>query len=163
MASGVKAAGGEVFAGDGALGRTKLLFKPQRCLLVDVEELAALTAFAGFFRAVELALGQRDVALLSDDADGFRESYILNLADEGENVAGNAAAEAVVELADGVDGERGRLFFMERAEAGVVLRASFFEAHVFADDLDDVSLLLHGLGEIRHGRWVRLRGYPKDG
>ncbi len=67
------------------------------------EELAALTAFAGFFRAVELALGQRDTAFLSDNADGLRESYVLNFADEGENVAGNAASEAVIELADSMD------------------------------------------------------------
>ncbi len=37
---------------------------------------------------------------------------------------------------------------MEGAESGVVLRAGFLEAHVFADDLEDVRLLLYGLGEV---------------
>ena len=45
---------------------------------------------------------------------------------------------------------------MEGAESGVVLRAGLLEAHVFADDLEDVRLLLYGLGEVvghRSGYW----------
>ena len=37
---------------------------------------------------------------------------------------------------------------MEGAEAGIVLRAGFAQAHVVADDLDDVGLGFDGLGKI---------------
>ena len=40
---------------------------------------------------------------------------------------------------------------MEGAEAGVVLRAGFAQADVALDHLDDVGLLLDGLGEVGHG------------
>jgi hypothetical protein len=40
---------------------------------------------------------------------------------------------------------------VKRAEAGVVLRARFAQTDVALDDLDDVSLLLNGLGEVGHG------------
>jgi hypothetical protein len=39
---------------------------------------------------------------------------------------------------------------VEGAQAGVVLRAGLFQRDVFADDPDDVRLLLHALGKIRH-------------
>jgi len=44
---------------------------------------------------------------LRDDADGFREADVLDPGNEGEDVAGSVATEAVKELADGVDRERG--------------------------------------------------------
>ncbi len=81
-------------------------------------------------------------------AHGFGEADVFHLLDEGEDVAGLVAAEAVVELAAGVDGEGGGLFFVEGAEAGVVLRAGFAQPDVVADDVDDVGLLLDGLGEV---------------
>ena len=40
---------------------------------------------------------------------------------------------------------------MEGTEAGVVLRAGFAQADVALDDLDDIGLLLDGLGEVGHG------------
>src|SRR5580698_2855111 len=42
---------------------------------------------------------------------------------------------------------------MERAKPRVVLSAGLFQPNIIADDLDDVGLLLDGLGEIAgHGR-----------
>ena len=68
--------------------------------------------------------------------------------DEAEDVAGDAASEAVVELARGVDRERRRFFAVEGTEAGVVLRSGFLELDVVADDADDIGLLLDGVCEI---------------
>jgi hypothetical protein len=93
-------------------------------------------------RAGILRLGQRYAKLLRDVANGFGESDVLQLLHEAEHVTGNAAAEAVEELARGVDGKRRRLFLVEGAQAGIILRPGFFQLHVLADDADDVSLLL---------------------
>jgi hypothetical protein len=106
--------------------------------------------FGGFFGGVEFAFGERNAAFLGDGSDGFREGEVLYLADKAEDISGLAAAEAVVELAAGVDGEGWGFFFVEGAEAGVVLRAGFAQADVAADDFDDVGLLLDGLGEVGH-------------
>ncbi len=157
-----EAAAGEVFAGDGAFGAAELLFKPGGCGFVEFEELGTQAGSGGFFRRGELALGQGDAAFLGDDADGLREADVLDFADEAEDVAGGLAAEAVVELAHGVDGEGGGFFLVEGAEAGVVLRAGFAQADVALDDLDDVGLLLDGLGEVGHGR-VSLEDKAGDG
>src|ERR1700729_3100746 len=113
---------------------------------MQIEEFAALAGFRGFFGAVVLPFGQRDAAFLGYDADRLGEACILYLADKAEDIAGLAAAKAVVELAAGVDVEGGRLFLVERAEAAVVLGAGFAQADVAADDFDDVGLLLDGLG-----------------
>ena len=118
---------------------------------MEFEELGALAGSGGFFGRGELALGQGDADLLRDDADGLREGDVLDFADEAEDVARSLAAEAVVELAHGVDGEGRRFFLVEGAEAGVVLRAGLAQADVALDHLDDVGLLLDGLGEVGHG------------
>ncbi len=150
-AFGREAAAGQVFAGDGAFGAAQLLFKPGGGGLVQFEQLAALAGFGGFFGRGELALGQRDAGLLRDDAHGFREADVLNFLHEAEDVAGDLAAEAVVELAHRVDGEGGRFFLVEGAEAGIVLRAGFAQADVALDHLDDVGVLFGELREVGHG------------
>ncbi len=74
-----------------------------------------------------------------------------------------AASEAVVELARGVDGERRRLFAVEGAESGVVLRAGLLQLDVVADDANDVRLLLDRVCEIagvRHEVRLFRRNYP---
>ncbi len=58
------------------------------------------------------------------------------------------AAEAVEVAVVGVDGEAAGLFFVEGAEAGVVLGSGFAQLDVVADDADDVGLLLYELGEV---------------
>ena len=150
---GGDAAAGEVLAGAGGLGAFECGFEVLRRGFVDVDELAAQAGFVGFFGGAELALGQRDAALGGDDADGFGEADVLHLHDEGEDVALFVAAEAVEVAVGGVDGEGAGLFFVEGAEAGVVLGAGFAQLDVVADDADDVGLLLDELGEvIGHGR-----------
>src|SRR4029078_9365056 len=70
--------------------------------------------------------------------------------EETERVPVRAAAEAVVELLRGADGERRRLFVVERAQAEVVGH-SLLELHVARDDVDDVDaneeVLLEGFGD----------------
>ena len=93
-------------------------------------------------------LGSGDAELLGDGADGLGEGDVFDLLDEAEDVAGDSAAEAVEVLAAGVDGKRWSFFAMKGAEAGVVLGAGFAQLDVFADDADDVGLLLDGVGEV---------------
>ena len=131
---------------------------------MDVDELAAEAGFAGFFGRAEFALGERDAALGGDDADGFGEADVFHLHDEGEDVAFFVAAEAVEVAVGGVDGEAAGLFFVEGAEAGVVLGSGFAQLDVVADDADDVGLLLYELGEVvgqvvkADGCWLLVAG-----
>ncbi len=121
---------------------------------VDVDELAAEAGFAGFFGGGEFALGEGDAALGGDCADGLGEADVFELLDEGEDVAFFMAAEAVEVAVAGVDGEAAGFFFVEGAEAGVVLGTGFAELDVVADDADDVGLLLYELGEVIGHGWV---------
>ena len=102
---GGDAAAGQVFAGQGAFGGAELGIEPDGGGFVEIEEFAAEAGFGGFFGRVELALGEWNAAFLGYGADSFRESQILYLADKAEDISGLTAAEAVVELAAGVDGE----------------------------------------------------------
>ena len=63
------------------------------------------TGLGGFFRRGKLPPGQGDAALLGYDPHRFAEGDILELAHKREHVARGLAAEAVVELAGGVDVE----------------------------------------------------------
>ena len=72
---------------------------------------------------------------LLDRAD---EVEVLDLADEGDDVTLRAAAEAVVELLLGVDGERARLLAVEGAEADPAA-ADPLQGDVLADDRHDVG------------------------
>jgi hypothetical protein len=126
---------------------------------VDIEQDAAQLGFFGFGWRVVGRLRDGDAQLLRDQADGFREGYVFDFLDEAEDVAGEAASEAVIELARGVDGERCSFFAVEGAESGVVLRAGFLQLNVVADDANDVRLLLDRVCEIagvRHKRVLKI-------
>ena len=155
-AVGGEAAAGEVFAGEGAFGGAKLVLEPGAGGFVEVEEFGALAVFGGFFRGGEVAFGEGNAAFLGDGADGFGEAEVFDFLDEGEDVSMLVAAEAVEVLAADVDAEGGGFFFVEGAEAAVVLGAGFFEADVVVDDFYYVGLLLYLLGEVGgHGIEVR--------
>src|SRR5271168_4652830 len=109
---------------------------------MQIQQLAALAGFRCFLRRVEVALGQRNAALLRNGANRFRKGKIFDLRDEAEDVSGLATAEAVEELLAGVYVEGRGFFLVKRTEAGVVLRAGLAQADVAADDFDDVGLLL---------------------
>ncbi len=157
---GGDAASGQVFAGACGLGTFEGGFEVLRGGFVDVDELAAEAGFAGFFGRAELALGEGDAALGGDDADGLGEADVFHLHDEGEDVALFVAAEAVEVAVGGVDGEGAGFFFVEGAEAGVVLGSGFAQLDVVADDADDV-----GLVALRVGRSYRTckMGFCSDG
>ena len=82
----------------------------------------ALAGFGGFFRAVVLPFGEWNAAFLGDYADGFREACVLYLADKAEDIAGLAAAEAVVAIFIHV--EAGCFLAVERAAAFPLLARS---------------------------------------
>src|SRR5260370_1306543 len=110
-----------------------------------------MTSYAcvtSFFGGVELALREGYAGFGGDDADGFGEADVLELHDEGEDVTFFVAAEAVEVAVVGIDGKAAGFFFVEGAEAGVVLRSGLAQLDVFADDADDVDLLLYELGEV---------------
>ena len=86
--------------------------------------------------------------LLRDQAHGFGEGDVFDFLDEAEDVAGHAAAEAVIKLARGMDGKRRRLFAVKRAKPGEVLRPGLLQLDVVADDADDVRLLLDRVREV---------------
>jgi hypothetical protein len=118
---------------------------------VEVEEFASEAGLGSFFRGGEFPLGEGNAAFLGDDFDGFWKADIFNFADEAEDISGGLAAEAVVELFDGLNAEGAGFFLVKRAEAGVPLGTRFAQADVALDDPDDVGLLLYGLGEVGHG------------
>ena len=114
-------------------------------------------ACAGFFGRRVGDLRHGDAELLGDHAHGFGEGDVLDLLDEGENIASGVAAEAVKELVAGVNRERRSLFLVKRTKPGVVLRAGLAQLDVLAHDADDVGLLLDGGGEVAglgHGHSV---------
>ena len=144
----IEAAATEILAGGSAFRTGELLLEPEAGGLVKIEQESTGAGLASFLRRVELGLGSGDAELLGDGADGLREGDVLDLLDEGEDVAGDSAAEAVEILAAGMDGERWRLFAVEGTESGVVLGSGLAQLYVLADDADDVCLLLDGVGEV---------------
>ena len=110
----------------------------------------------------KLTLGQRNPQLLRHRPHGFRESNVLDLLDKAENIAGHAAAEAVIELPRGMHRKRRRLLVMKRTKPGVVLRPSLLQLDVVAHNANDVRLLLDGFLEVAgvgHG-WRH--SYPQE-
>ena len=105
-----------------------------------------LLIFAALLGRTFARLWNADAAFFSNGADGFGKRGLVHLHHELEDVAALAAAEAMVELLGGVNGEGRRFLLMERAKAAEIL-AAFFQANVFADDADDVRLLLDAIRE----------------
>src|SRR5581483_8464117 len=99
-------------------------------------------------RAAATQLGERHAELLGNSAHRLGEGDVLNLLHEAEDVAGGAAAKAVIELARGMHRERRRFFAMEWAKTGEVLSAGALELYVISDDANNVRLLLEGVRKI---------------
>ena len=113
---------------------------------MHIDQRAALLVFAALLGRALAWLRNGDAAFFGYGAHRFRKWRFFQLHDKTENVAAFAATEAVVHLFDWADAERRSFFLVEGAEAGEIL-AAFFEAHVFADDPDDVRLLLDAIRE----------------
>ena len=101
----IQAAAGQIFAGPCAFGTAEAFLEERDGALVHVEQLAAQAGFFGFAFGGVAGFGKRNTQLLRDHPDGFREGDVFDFLDEAEDVAGDATAEAVIELARGVDGE----------------------------------------------------------
>ena len=99
-----------------------------------------------------------------DETQGVGKFAALHLHHKIENVAAFPAAETVKNLLDRRDGERWCLFLVERAKPAEIL-ASFLEADVFADNPNDVGLLLDPFGSGTRFRHFDLRAqfYNRDG
>ena len=76
----------------------------------------------------------------------FRERRFFQFHHKLKNVAAFAATETVIHLLHRADTERRSFFLMERAQAAEIL-PTFLQPHVFADDPDNVRLLLDAIRE----------------
>ena len=84
-------------------------------------------------------LGQRHAELRREMLDGIDEAELFLQLEELEDVAADAAAEAVKKSFVAVDVKRRALFGVKRAEA-FVGGARFSERHILLHDLQDVGL-----------------------
>ncbi len=99
-------------------------------------EVAGLGAPLGLAGALDARHFEAGVA--RELLDRVRKRLAAVLHQEADRRAMGAAPEAVVELLGRTDGERGRLFVVERT-AGLVVRAGLLERDVAVDDIDDVD------------------------
>jgi hypothetical protein len=107
-------------------------------------------------------LVQLDPGLGGQLAKGLRERHTVALHDEAENVAAEAATEAVPAVADRGDHERGRLLAVERAEP-LVGGTGLLEADRLADHVHDVEPVLHlGRDADRQARLRRRSGFTRS-
>jgi hypothetical protein len=121
----VQATAGEIFAGFCAFGTAEAFLEEGDGALVYIEKLAAQAGFFGFAFGGVAGFRQGNAELLRHHTDGFGEGDVFDFLDEAEDVAGEAAAEAMIELARGVDRERRGFFAVKGAEAGIVLGSGF--------------------------------------
>ena len=117
-----------------------------RGFAMHLHQRGALLLFAALLGRALARARHGDAALFRDGAHRVQEVALVHLHHELENVAADAAAEAVIDLLHRMHRERRRFLGVERAEAGEIL-AALFQAHVFADHADDVRLLLDAIGE----------------
>ena len=80
----------------------------------------------------------RDAEPVREPLDRADEVEVLRLADEGDDVSALPAAEAVVELVDGVDRERRRLLLVERTATRVSRARRAPELRSSGDHVDHV-------------------------
>ena len=110
-------------------------------LAVNLNEHGALLVFPAFLWRTFLGARKRDATLFGDDAQRFRKRALFHFHNEFEDITALAAAETVVNLFGGMDVERGGFLGVERAKPAKIL-PGLFQLDVFADDPDDVRLLL---------------------
>ncbi len=130
------------------LRSAQLLLEEGAGTLVNLDQPDTQRGFACLLGRRVAHLGQRDLQLLRDQTNGFREGNVLDLLHERQDIARRAAAKAVEELPGGVYRERGRFFLVEGAQPGEVLRATLAQLDVLAHNANDVRLLLDGVRKI---------------
>ena len=123
------------------LARIEVVQVEMRRRAQDLQDIVALLFEARRLFGVEIAFGDGHLRPFREDAHRVHEIDVFDLADEGDDVAGNAAAETVVELPFRIDGEGGRLFVME-GTAPPPVPALALERDVCGDKLHDVCFAL---------------------
>ena len=143
----IQAAVFEIGAGCFALERAFQLFDEEGLgLAVHFHQHSALeTFFAPFGRAFFWAWNGNP-AFLRDEFHGLRKLALLHVHHEVVDVAALAAAEAVEDLFDRRNRERGGFFLMKRTKAAVVF-TGLLQSDVFANDPHNVGLLFYSLGD----------------
>ena len=112
--------------------------------LVEFENLLAQGALLTRRAAAAFLVFDRHAVALADGLHGLGEVELFGLADEGDDVAGLAAAEALEEAIVGVDVEGRRLFVVERTEA-FEAPAGLAQGDGPGDDIHDVHTQLQVL------------------
>ena len=122
----------------GALRRFEhIMEKPRR---VPIER--PIAAPGGTYpRSASFLLGRGMFARPRQKRHGIREREILDLHDEVDDAAALAAAEAVVDLLIGRNGERWRFLAVERAQAEEVRPALFCQPDVLTHHVHNVVAL----------------------
>ncbi len=87
---GRQSAAGQVLARHSPFRPAQLLLEPRGCGLVQLQELGAQARSGSLFRRRELPLGQRNAALLRDDAHRLGKADVLDLAHKAENTSPEA-------------------------------------------------------------------------
>ena len=126
----------EVFLGLAPLrARGQALAEEGQGRLVQLDDLLLQLESLG---AQPPLVGDGDVVALGQGSQGLGKGQVLLLHDQGEDVAADPAAEAVVELLVGIHGERGGLLAVERAQSDMLATAGP-QGRVLRGDLDDVG------------------------
>src|SRR5215472_7283309 len=100
----------------------------ERCSIPDV----------GIEGLVARYLSQGDAHLLRNPPQCLREREVFDQHHEFENITTHTATETVKDLLGGMDGERGCLLLMERAQS-LQVDATFAQLDIVTDNPDDVS------------------------
>ena len=113
---------------------------------MHLDERRPLLILAPLFRRTLAGCGHRNSAFFGHDPDRLRKRAFLHFHHKFKNITAHSAAEAMINLLHGMNRERRRLLGMKRAQAAEIL-PSLLQAHVFADNADDVRLLFYAIGK----------------
>ena len=107
-----------------------------------------------FLLARATLIGQGDAGALGQEVHRLDKADVVDFLEKLEDVAADAAAEAVIDLAIDVDAERRGVLIVEGAGTEEIGAAALGELDVLGDDLDDVGRLFYALddlfGDARH-------------
>ena len=143
----VEAALGEELARDDGVGGRQLLGVELLGDLVRLDQPAARRSARPLGLVVAVLATQLDAVLVGEPLDRLGEGEPVDLHQEGDDVAALLAAEAVEELARGLDVEGRGLLVVEGAQALERAAAGLAERDVAGDDVVDACLLAH-LGDV---------------
>ncbi len=145
----VEAAPGKVSAAAVARVAGQQLPEEGQGQTVDLEHALAIVA------ALLPRGGQGNTEPRREGLDGLAEVQLVVELDELEDVAAGLAAEAVEQLALGIDRKRGRFFLVKRTEP-LEPATRPLQGNVIRDDLNDIARSANGFDEVRCKRSTHL-------